>query len=284
MNKSFWLDVSSNNYKIPHGSRLEGLTNKLKGYLGSTDPTLRDEVAYPILSMWIERGLYDVHKLRELIGDMKANLTDRLGENYTDTVFLRSFSILILMEIIEYDNKQEVLKRAELEWLLDDVLSYFEKERDLRGYVPDKGWAHAIAHTADLFGALAGNRHIGRKGLERIVSAIADKVSVASGHTYLAAEDERLAYAVIRALRCGLIENVFFEKWLNPFAMHHGDDWVEHLSSATGASTYVNVKGFLRSLYFQILLSNNPPADADEYASMIKETIYNMDAVYYKLP
>ena len=37
--------------------------------------------------------------------------------------------------------------------------TWFLRERDLRGFVPGKGWAHAVAHGADALGALAGSPH-----------------------------------------------------------------------------------------------------------------------------
>ena len=41
--------------------------------------------------------------------------------------------------------------------------TWFLRERDLRGYVPGKGWAHAIAHGADAIGALAGSPPLRRR-------------------------------------------------------------------------------------------------------------------------
>ena len=41
-----------------------------------------------------------------------------------------------------------------LEWG-DAIATWLLRERDLRGFVPGKGWAHAVAHGADALGALA---------------------------------------------------------------------------------------------------------------------------------
>ena len=52
--------------------------------LGSTDPDLRDGVAYPVLATWIERGVYD--DLLAGLGDgMAAGMTIGLGQIGTDT-------------------------------------------------------------------------------------------------------------------------------------------------------------------------------------------------------
>ena len=46
-----------------------------------------------------------------------------------------------------------------LEWG-DRIATWFLRERDLRGFVPGKGWAHAIAHGADALGALGESPHL----------------------------------------------------------------------------------------------------------------------------
>ena len=38
-----------------------------------------------------------------------------------------------------------------LEWG-DRLATWLLRERDLRGFVPGKGWAHAVAHGADALG------------------------------------------------------------------------------------------------------------------------------------
>ena len=95
---------------------------------------------------------------------MAAGLAVGLGEHGTDTVFRRSFSALVLAECI--DARQRTRRR----WLPDDKLlswgdrlaAWLVRERDLRGFVPGKGWAHALAHGADALGALAESPRLGR--------------------------------------------------------------------------------------------------------------------------
>ena len=47
-----------------------------------------------------------------------------------------------------------------LEWG-DRIATWYVRERDLRGFVPGKGWAHAVAHGADALGALGRLPHLG---------------------------------------------------------------------------------------------------------------------------
>ncbi|GAA0606995.1 hypothetical protein GCM10009001_25340 [Virgibacillus siamensis] len=96
-------------------------------------------------------------------------------------------------------------------------------------------------------------------------------------HTYTAAEDERISYAVLRLLRRDVIEIQVLRKWLQQFASNNGEEWLSCLSSAHMASTYVNVKGFLRSLYFQLLLAGNPPPGTEKFNLMLVDTLKEMN-------
>src|SRR6188508_1392487 len=141
---SYWQQVQEEDLRVPTDRRLDDLTAELTTMLGSTDPGLRDSVAYPILATWIERGVYD--DLLAGLGDgMAAGLMIGLGESGTDSVFRRSFSALVLAECIERDNGESLLPPAKiLEWG-DRLTGWLVRERDVRGFVPGHGWAHAVA-------------------------------------------------------------------------------------------------------------------------------------------
>ena len=111
-------------------------------------PHMRDGLAYPTLATWVDRGVYD--DLIVGLGDgMAAGLTVGLGEQDTDSVFRRAFSVLVLAECIDRDNQEDLVPAGKLlEWG-DRIASWYLREQDVRGYVPGKGWAHAVAHGAD---------------------------------------------------------------------------------------------------------------------------------------
>jgi hypothetical protein len=91
MDKQFWKALQENNCEVPEGHSVESLTPELLSFLGSTDPELRDELAYTILVEWVERDLYTPDDLRQMIVDLSANLGIGIGETETDSVFLRAF-------------------------------------------------------------------------------------------------------------------------------------------------------------------------------------------------
>src|SRR4029078_7540878 len=130
------------------------LTAELGEMLGSPDPRVPDELAYPVLASLINQGVYD-HLLRTLGNGLCVLMEDGLGSGTGDSVFHRSFAVLVLAEIIERDTRRDVVGDRTLLGWGDRIATWLVAEKDLRGYVQGKGWAHAVAHGADPIGALA---------------------------------------------------------------------------------------------------------------------------------
>jgi len=275
--------VSADN-ALPQGQWVAELTPELLSWLGSVDGELRDEFAYPILAAWIERGEYTPDELRSMARRMVDNLGAGLGEDGTDSVFLRTFSALILMELVAYDNAHPFLEEDEVLGLLDSALSYLRRERDLRGYVQGPGWAHAVAHTADLLMMLARSRHADASELERLLDGVADKLLEPVGTIYLCQEDERLAYAALTVLRRGLVSQDFLTTWFGRFVRPPGyETWRPVYSDPGLAAARINVTSFLRSLYFQLLLTTDPPPGRAETLDALVATLRQMDIGFYDL-
>src|SRR4029078_3939571 len=67
MDKAFWQAVLENECAVPDGHSVASLTPELLAYLGSTDPDLRDDIAFSILATWIGRvGAYTNDELRAI--------------------------------------------------------------------------------------------------------------------------------------------------------------------------------------------------------------------------
>src|SRR5688572_21483840 len=160
MDAEFWQNIRDNDYTVPEDCEPADLTPELVGYLGSTNPVLRDSYGYAIMGYWIERGVYDEDELRGLAMQLVSNLAVGLGEQGTDTIFLRAFSALLLSEIVARDNSEPFFTRHEVHNLLRWALEYYGMERDLRAFIPGKGWAHATAYSSDLLRELARNRYL----------------------------------------------------------------------------------------------------------------------------
>ena len=100
MPTGYWRSVVQHGLEVPSDRPLDDLTAELTAMLGSPDPEQRDGIAYPALATWVERGVYD--DLLTGLGDgMAAGLTVGLGEEGTDSVFRRAFSVLVLAECLD---------------------------------------------------------------------------------------------------------------------------------------------------------------------------------------
>lgn len=257
MASTFWERVMANGLQVPDDRPLAELTAELTEMLGDPDPTVRDALAYPTLAQWITEGVYD--DLLEGLGDgMAAGLAAGLGEDGTDTVFRRSFSVLVLAECIERDNDRHLVPTETLVSWGDRVAGWFVRERDLRGFVPGKGWAHAVAHGADAVAALAASEAMERLELTVLLDVVADRLLLPTEYVWTHGEPDRLARATMRVVRRDLVGLEVLEPWLARLAQSAR---VEARGDADPFLVTGNVQAFLRALHLQLALAPHPPAN-----------------------
>jgi hypothetical protein len=271
MSTAYWQQVRSAEMKVPTDRPLADLTAELTTMLGSTDPVERDEIAYPILATWITEGVYD--DLLAGLGDgMAAGLTQGLGEIGTDSVFRRSFSALALAECIRRDNTEGRLPGAKiLEWG-DRVTGWLVRERDVRGFMPGHGWAHAVAHGADAIGALAESPHFGLNELTVLLDVVADRVVLETPVPLSSGEPDRLALATMGILRRRLVPLRVIEPWLARITA------AASTPVATDRDPYLvtgNPQAFLRALHIQVALAPEP---VDVRADLLLELVASLRA------
>ncbi|MBT3189058.1 MAG: DUF2785 domain-containing protein [Anaerolineae bacterium] len=257
MNKTFWKTIRKNEYAIPEGYTAENLAPKLLSCFASPDPELRDDLAYSILTEWVDHDFYTYKQIREMMIVLSSNLEIGIGEKDTDSVFLRTFSILALALMIYHDNNKSFLKADEVETLLEKGLEYLHAEKDPRGYIQIKGWAHALAHTADLMLVLAENRHTNIDQHIKILDGIAKKLINSTDWVYLHGEDDRLSAVVIAILQRNLIELPHIEEWLSSLATPVNGFWKGAWTKEDATRAFFNLRNFLRSLYLQITREDN---------------------------
>jgi hypothetical protein len=266
MSSAYWQQVRSAEMRVPTDRPLADLTAELTTMLGSTDPVERDRFAYPILATWISEGVYD--DLLAGLGDgMTAGLTQGLGDSGTDTVFRRSFSALVLAECIERDNTRSLLPPAKLLDWGDRITGWIVRERDVRGFVAGKGWAHALAHGADAIGCLADCPHFGLTELTVLLDVIADRILLQTPAPLTSGEPDRLAAATMSVLRRRLVPLRIIEPWLARITAAATDTGgPDHDPYRTTA----NPESFLRALHIQVAFAPEP---VDVRADLLLELV-----------
>jgi hypothetical protein len=255
MTRAYWSQVKASGLAVPDDRPLTELTTELTTMLGSPDSHMRDGLAYPTLATWVDRGVYD--DLIIGLGDgMAAGLTVGLGEQGTDSVFRRAFSVLVLAECIDRDNQEGLVPASKLLQWGDHIASWYLRERDVRGYVPGKGWAHTVAHGADAIGVLARSVHFGRNELTVLLDVIGDRVLEPVDAPFVHGEPDRMALAVMTVLRRNVVPLSVVEPWvarITAGAKHAYDGETDPFLPTA------NAEAFLRAMHLQLAIAPSPP-------------------------
>ncbi len=272
-------------YHIPDGVDAVALLPGLMINLGSNDSDLRDN-SLEVLWSWLIDDCYDDATMRVIALKMAENITVGLGEECSDTVFLRAFSALILGVLVDIDQnrvtaiKQALFTRDEILGWLSLSIELITKEKDLRGYVPEKGWAHCPAHTGDLLTSFARHPFLEKKELQEILIALQSRFLATTGHIFVHNEDERLAAVVIQILQRELVPLEFFSSWLEKFANPSDEfTWRDAFTNLMRNSARVNAKNFLRAIYFFLVFgykdepAHHPTNIGNQLASLLLSTL-----------
>lgn len=97
-----------------------------------------------------------------------------------------------------------------------NIIRYLDSEQDRRGYVKHKGWAHAVAHAADVIDDLVQCHEVRPHEIWQLLDVV--QRTVATNTTvYIFGEDERCATAVNAALRRNPHTDARILEWLQRF-------------------------------------------------------------------
>lgn len=234
------------------------LTTAMLTYLGHPDGELRDDLIYLTFVYWIDRGVYSAEALRALLDTVldDSHLYLGLGEVESDSVFTRAFSVLLVPLILARHHQEPFFSPPELAQLQNTLTRYLKRERDLRGFVVDKGWAHAVAHSADALAALAACRELDAKALYALLELTRDTASTMKTH-YTHGEDERLSQVALQVFLRGVLEENEVKGWLESFQERAHDFEGEPLPESYWG--FLNLKHFLRALYFCVKAAPEVP-------------------------
>ena len=297
--------IVENNFQIPSESSLMKITPVLIEKLGSIDSDIREN-CLEILFAWIMNGEYDNTTLISL-GDQLISLTHTgLGQETSDLVFLRAFTALEVAAILDFDEKcakgeiegrnafltPEIVKR----WVTA-ALEYYQQERDYRSYVIGKGWAHSIAHGADLFVKFAKHRLIQKDEILQIFQLFKQKLASPSHGIFKGKEELRIASAVYTALLRNKLDIHEINHWLSslfdPFQEKNFWDFVNKPEKLNG---YFHVERFFKDFYFMVKFGisrkgsrahpyyNVSLQNRDEILKLLEQCILKADnnSFYYK--
>ena len=255
-NRSYWRGIVEDKYAVPQNESADALARELSGLLASPDPELRDDLAYSILATWIHRNMLSEPTLISLTDEWRANLKSGIGESGTNSVLLRSFSALCLSEIAKREVKAPFMGARRYHDLLAEAIAYLQAERDLRGYDATLHWIHATAHTADLLGALSDSPMLTKDEASDILRAITGRISTAP-EVYTQGEQDRLAAAVLSAIRRKDFDPVLFQGWLHELQQEDSTVWTN--TTVEALARYQNHNYLLQALAVRLSLEPASP-------------------------
>jgi hypothetical protein len=236
---AFWKAIKDHNFAVPSHESPGTLALEIADLAASTDPIVRDECGYEILASWIYRDqLLAGDQLEALRRKLIPGMIFQIGEAGSDTIFRRSFSALYMSVLAAQDLQKPFLSDAALKETLETALQCYANEKDLRGYVPDKGWAHATAHVADLLKFLGRNPKLSVEGQKKIVAAIAQRCRTASS-VFVWGEDARMAAALLSVVDRKDFDASPFETWFQALITENKELWK---SPAINAEAYASVR------------------------------------------
>ena len=224
------------------------LAIELVSCLGSPDPELRDRIGYELFANWLRQEKLSDETRTRLLFELSANL----GNQSKAMGLTRSFSALILAEVMRSDSIKAFMNDEQRQALLDKATAAIAHEDEFRGLDADIGWVHPVAHMADLLWRFALHPKTDTKQAKQILDAVRSKVAPTSV-SYAFNEGDRLARVVTTLITSKLIDANSMAAWIQQFEKPLSmEKWSEAFQSPDGMAELHNTKQFLRSLSDQL--------------------------------
>ena len=260
--KTLLRNIKDNKYAVPEGVNPYKLSLDMMDYIGDIDGELRNDLVCYVLLEWIVTDVLtpeEAHDIFVIALDEKRILNG-LGK-IDDTVFGRSFSVEVASCIIYKHRK--LLSDSDILKAFNTVLKLYNEDRDVRGFVEGKSWAHGSAHGADALMELAQCQVIGYEGLKKILDSIYKKINI-NYYGYINNEDERMISTVKAVLERDIIPVEEIEEWIRSFGNIEKEGIVPDYLFIE-----FNVTLFLKSLYFRLVANTK----YDQIAKIVKEVL-----------
>lgn len=266
--KKLLKQIKNDEYRVPDGMDAFNLVMDMTEHIGHVDPELRDKLIYTTLYKWTISGTFTPEQMRQLLSIClnEQHLFYRIGEKDTDSVFTRTFSVLIIPLVFYVNRQYDFLTKSEVLNVKDKIIEYIEQEKDMRGYVDGKGWADSRAHLSDAIGDIASDKYIEHDDLIDLLVAMRKKISVGE-YSCASNEDERM----VTAFMCVYERSILTKDEICSWIISCGK--VERIGVFPfDLYVQVNTKNFLRSLYFRLL----PQKNKEFLIDVIKEALESL--------
>ncbi|MBD8036253.1 DUF2785 domain-containing protein [Solibacillus sp. A46] len=194
--------------------------------IGNPDAYLRDDLIYRGSGELILNEKLTVEQLIVLLNTcmddkyLYLNITHNCP---SDDVFTRSFSALVIALILGKDRENRKLPEALILETIQRSVDYLMLEKDYRGFVHEKGWAHTVAHGSDLLAEaiahpLMKDLHLCHKALQSLKSCLH------TDYAFIDDEEERMLPVIDALLDKGLTDEQLLA-WVKDLNEIEIEDW-----------------------------------------------------------
>ncbi len=252
----------------------EWLLKEMVAHIGSTDAELRDHLIYRLFIDLLSDNFLSAQQLQGLFDTATSEdfLYANIGEQMTDSVFTRSFSALLVAGILAKDSELLILNDTSLQSFFKKIGRYLLLENDTRGFVEGKGWAHSVAHGADLAAMTIKHPKFDLQHAPSILHAL--KLVTWKDVVFINDEEERLVN-IIEALLARNYSEEALSEWVeqvfDKFEMHLVTQGYNQ-SFFSGRTCTLNA---MKTLYFSLKMNNLAPK--------LQNTLYLQIAKWLKL-
>jgi len=238
--------------------RGDELLDQMLKHIGVPENELRDHLNYQLFSLLLSENRLSNKQLSNMTFTLinQDFLFNAIGEKDTDRIFIRSSSALWLAHLITVDHTQPFLTEDERLNVFQTCITYLSKEKDVRGYVDEKGWAYAISNGVKLNNAIIHHPSFQLRFAPIILQGIKD--SFWKGTVFIDDEDEHLVQTFYQLILKDIPEELFIE-WVEQVF----DQLQFYLYGNGYDSNYftarTNILHFMKSLYFILKFSQKMP-------------------------
>ena len=228
------------------------LAIELLSCLGSPDSELRDRIAYELFTTWLRDEKLTDDTRRALLNELSKMMSAPPAAAPGVATLARSFSALVLAEIMRSDSIRPFMNSDERQRLLDRAVESIGRENDYRGLDGELGWIHPVAHMSDLLWRFALHPETTDAQAASVLDAIRSKVAPTTAF-YQFNESDRLARVVTTLIQRKLVPPHEIAAWLlsfeTPLSM---EKWSDAFATPPGMAELHNTKLFLRALSDQL--------------------------------
>jgi len=274
--KTYLRTIANNQYQFPDDIDLPAFLHALLQNFDTTDAELRDELTYMILA----HAIVDQPNADKLPAAQReallltciddAHIFYHIGEANSDSVFMRSFSLLIVAALLYADARWQHISQEATRQTQSALLRYAREERDWRGHIKGKGWAHSVAHLSDALDEIARSRHMSQADREAVMRILPYLATLPEPLCY--EEDDRLSFVAYRVIAASMVDDAFLETWIESFFVTRTEEipggTAEDVASWVRAA---NAKNFLRSLYFRLIWNQQAPALQERISALLRK-------------